>query len=301
MPSNSGKVRIEFGSTPGPALGPVGAPDQAGGLKAPADSDQGLTVPCYDDAAGCGVILPSPLRGSNTGPNRSPPASGMGPPQRVTTAPSSPGMMSPGKHTAPTSPVHSLDLEKMSLCGTENVSQQGGSLGGASLCNVFDDNSAIGASALMDMSIGSHPSSGPTSDRSQGSGGRQGMGLQPIGLIDPTRINPNPVFDSAGNPIHPGENASLITGCAALMDMSVGSNNGSKAGSKTGSSSSRSGGSSGGKGGRGSPASVDKNSIEGMKMEDDDEEQAPAGGTQPAGTMYAHYDAKFTWDGKRDE
>ena len=202
---------------------------------------------------------------------------------------------------SPMSPVNSLDLDKMSLCGTENVSQANESIGGASLCNVFDDHdpdSVIGASALMDMtmSLGSHPSSGP-SDRSQGSGSR----LQPIplGLIDPTRINPNPVFDSRGNLTQPGEDASLMAGCAALMDMSVGSgsnagsNAPSKTESKTGSNSSRSGGSSSGKGGRGSPASIDK--ADAMKMDEQ------PGGPAEEGAMYAHYDAKFTWDGKREE
>jgi len=40
----------------------------------------------------------------------------------------------------PFSPEHSLDLEKMSLTGTENISQAGESIGGASLLNVFNDN-----------------------------------------------------------------------------------------------------------------------------------------------------------------
>ena len=64
----------------------------------------------------------------------------------------------------------------------------------------------------------------------------------------------------------------------------------SKSESKTGSNSSRSGGSSSGKGGRGSPASIDK--ADAMKMDEQPAEE---------GAMYAHYDAKFTWDGKREE
>eukprot|EP00574_Skeletonema_japonicum_P007140 CAMPEP_0201729480 /NCGR_PEP_ID=MMETSP0593-20130828/19205_1 /ASSEMBLY_ACC=CAM_ASM_000672 /TAXON_ID=267983 /ORGANISM="Skeletonema japonicum, Strain CCMP2506" /LENGTH=713 /DNA_ID=CAMNT_0048221835 /DNA_START=79 /DNA_END=2216 /DNA_ORIENTATION=- len=39
----------------------------------------------------------------------------------------------------PFSPEHSLDLEKMSLTGTENISQADESIGGASLLNVFND------------------------------------------------------------------------------------------------------------------------------------------------------------------
>jgi hypothetical protein len=40
---------------------------------------------------------------------------------------------------SPFSPEHSLDLEKMSLAGTENISQADESIGGASLLNVFND------------------------------------------------------------------------------------------------------------------------------------------------------------------
>lgn len=42
-------------------------------------------------------------------------------------------------HKYPFSPEHSLDLEKMSLTGTENISQADESIGGASLLNVFND------------------------------------------------------------------------------------------------------------------------------------------------------------------
>jgi hypothetical protein len=47
---------------------------------------------------------------------------------------------SPPQQSHPFSPEHSLDLEKMSLAGTENISQAGESIGGASLLNVFNDN-----------------------------------------------------------------------------------------------------------------------------------------------------------------
>ena len=64
------------------------------------------------------------------------------------------------------SPVYSLGLDKMSLCGTEKIYQTGGSLGGALLCNVFDDpldSPGPGASVtdVNDMSLASnHPSDG---------------------------------------------------------------------------------------------------------------------------------------------
>lgn len=202
--------------------------------------------------------------------------------------------MSPG--------VHSLDLEKMSLCGTENVSQTGGSIGGASLCNVFDDNedSVVGPNALMDMtmSIGSHPSSGGRSDQSKGTFSPAGaMGLQPV----PLGLNPQTVF---------GDNASLIAG-STLMDMSVGSGTHSKTGSNR---SQNSGSSSGGrsKSGRGSPASMDKSSVEGGNKMDaqmdhqqfvDESRMSPpnAGDATSVMPVYAHHDFKFTWDGKREE
>mmetsp|Transcript_19068 Transcript_19068/g.31246 ORF Transcript_19068/g.31246 Transcript_19068/m.31246 type:complete len:720 (+) Transcript_19068:165-2324(+) len=53
---------------------------------------------------------------------------------------SSPPSRSPQQQSYPFSPEHSLDLEKMSLTGTENISQADESIGGASLLNVFNDN-----------------------------------------------------------------------------------------------------------------------------------------------------------------
>ena len=49
-------------------------------------------------------------------------------------------LSSPPTQKYPFSPEHSLDLEKMSLTGTENISQADESIGGASLLNVFNDN-----------------------------------------------------------------------------------------------------------------------------------------------------------------
>lgn len=198
----------------------------------------------------------------------------------------------------------------MSLCGIENVSQTGGSIGGASLCNVFDDHegSVVGASALMDMtmSLGSHPSSGPSDPSVGGNGTGQGGSEQAVGLQPtPLGLNPQAVFGEKF-----GESESL---CAqAPMDMSVGSGGNSQAGSKTGSqsggsksSSSRSKSKSKSSG-RGSPASMDKASVEGKIDEQqgqqpsfaDEGREQPPPSTQAAATpMYAH-DFKFTWDGK---
>jgi len=58
-------------------------------------------------------------------------------------------------HKFPFSPEHSLDLEKMSLTGTENISQTEESIGGASLLNVFNDNALTPRKPLNQrMSIG---------------------------------------------------------------------------------------------------------------------------------------------------
>lgn len=298
IPSNSGKVQVDWsGSTPeAPASDAGGIVCGAGGALAPARNifvgvgaappvtSSPSMPPCGDEAASasCGVILPSPLQSSNPAQSRYPTTSEMAPP------------LTPNANVAPMSPVHSLDLEKMSLCGTENVSQTGGSIGGASLCNVFDDGSMVGTGALMDgtMSIGSHPtsnSSGPSVT------GGQAMGLQPmpLGLHQP----------QADFGVGEGDDPYVQT----LMDMSVGSGSANidrgSQGSKT-SSSSRSKSSRGSRSGRESPASVHKASLQGGKMEvdgqqcgDDVREQPPPpGGIVP---MYAH-DFKFTWDGKRE-
>jgi len=194
------------------------------------------------------------------------------------------------------SPVHSLDLEKMSLCGTENQ-DAGGSIGGASLCNVFDDHedSVIGASALMDMtmSLGSHPSSGP-SVGDPSSRGSMTMGLHPI----PLGLSPHAVFGderSTGSALM--DMMSVGSGGGRSKDNSRGSSRGSRA--SCGSSSGRSK-SSGGR--SGSPASIDKGSL---KMEQEHHQYAEERWEQPPAAaplmpMYGQ-DFKFTWDGKREE
>ena len=294
IPSNSGKVQLDLSAVPGAT---AAATDTAGA----AQMGVGGGV-CGDNAAAvasCGVIMPTPLR-SSTGNslNRSPPASGT-------------QLQHLGNTMSPMSPsIHSLDLDKMSLCGTENVSQAGGSIGGASLCRVFDehDDSVIGAGALMDMtmSLGSHPSSGP-SDGSRGSGAAC-LGLQPIPL-GVHGVHPQSVF--GGGHTTDKENASLIAGCEALMDMSVGSGvthhsttNGTGAagsqqsGSASGSKSS-SGPSARSSAGRSdSPASFDKASVEGGVKMEVGEYPAPA----PLGAVGNNtQEFRFTWDGKREE
>ena len=295
IPSNSGKVQVDWSLPPTPSSGNSGPDVVCGAVGALSrgnvfvtTSQQSSGLPCGENAnnvaASCGVILPTPLRSSN---NRSPTTSAMAP--HPVTSPTPHNM---NHHMAPLSPdVHSLDLEKMSLCGTENVSQTGGSIGGASLCNVFDEHdSVVGANALMDMTMslgsGNMSSGQSTSQRSAGGGGQQGLGLHPI----PLGLHPQNVFgDSGGN--------------SAMMDMSVGSGNTgtstqqSKTDSKN-SSSSRSRGSGSRGSGRGSPASVDKASLEGgmMKMEQEEGEQH-----HQNQQLYADQDYKFTWDGKREE
>jgi hypothetical protein len=155
-------------------------------------------------------------------------------------------------HMYPLSP-NSLDIDKMSLCGTENISHGGGSLiGGASLMNVFEENDSLMANALMDMSVslGSGPSSGSSLAP------QRALGLQPM---------------SQGQ-AHPHENYGdheSLMGASALMDLSVGSasqsrssvsGNGSKQNSSCGSAVHSSSGSSSKRNQRSlSPASIDKN------------------------------------------
>ena len=202
IPSNSGKVQVDW-YTPAQASASAN--------------------PCATTSV-CGGMLPmpSPLVARS---NRSSQDLSVASPTLMPYPPMSPG---------------SLDLEKMSLCGTENISQGGGSIGGASLLNVFGENdSLIGTGALMDMSmsLGSHPSSGGSLTLP---GQRMGLGLGHGPII--AGINQS-VF---------GEQES-IDGASALMDLSVGS------GSRHGSSS-RSGNGSSSRSGRESPASMDKNS-----------------------------------------
>lgn len=251
IPSNSGKVQLDL-STLGGEKATLAA---AGGGGAPAFSTYPQDAPASPShqAKGspnipCGDMLTSSIQSFNRCPNL---------------------------NLSPMSPV-SLDLDKMSLCGTENVSQGGGSIGGVSLCNVFDDpsESTVVATNLMDMtmSLGSHihPSTGVTDGSGGNNNARIGLGLH------------------QAQPSHTdfGDNYSSVH----RMDMSVGSGtpiNGWGAGSSQPSNSS--GGSSSRSRRSGSPASIDKASVDGnWKMED-----TPA----PAKTQ----DTQFTWDDIRDE
>ena len=221
IPSNSGKVQVDWS-----AAGRGGT--AAGSLSS--SSSKGVGLPCGGgNAATCGGILSSPLVGRGTASRRST----MG----------SSGVTSPLR---PMSPVNSLDFDKMSLCGTEIISLGGGSVGGASLCNVFEEHdSVIGASVMMDMSmsLGSHPSSGDSAAQRGGGGG-----------------------------IHHTQSAfggqESVMGASALMDMSVGSGTNSKAASQgSGGNSSASGNQSSGSRGsrhssRGSGRSISPASIE---------------------------------------
>ena len=242
IPSNSGKVQLDL-STLG---GEKATSAAAGGGGAPAFSTYPQDAPASPShqAKGSpnipvGDMLTSSIQSSNRCPNL---------------------------NLSPMSPVHSLDLDKMSLCGTENVSQGGGSIGGASLCNVFDD------PLESTMSVGSHihPSTGVTDGIGGNNHARIGLGLH------------------QAQPSHAdfGDNDSSVH----RMDMSVGSGtliNGWGAGSSQPSNSS--GGSSSRSRRSGSPASIDKASVDGnWKMED-----------TPAGVKTQ--DTQFTWDDIRNE
>lgn len=161
----------------------------------------------------------------------------------------------------------------MSLCGTENVSHTGGSIGGASLCNVFDDTdeSGVGTNNLMDttVSLGSNHSTGPSEPSSE-----VAMGL---------RLSPRPVG---------GDERSTGTG---LMDMSVGSGVDSRSKNHSESSRESAGSSSGRSKNSGgvrshSPASINKDAL----FVDESREQPPP-------THAYGHDVKFSWDGKREE
>ncbi|KAL3756236.1 hypothetical protein ACHAWU_007187 [Discostella pseudostelligera] len=212
-PSNSGKVQLDL-STLGSSV-EVGA--AMGGTTPRSSPPLAPTLPC-------GVMLTSPLRRSSAGLYRAA--------MPCTTAPPPPhsqaGSMYGTTHhldSTPTSPVFSLDLDKMSLCGTENVSTMGGSIGGASLCHVFDDhedNSSAGVGAtLMDMtvSVGSHPS-GATSSSNYSP--QSGLGLN----HHPASHAHQESRDSMNNPQSSslyGDSESLIGVSSAIMDFSVGS------------------------------------------------------------------------------
>eukprot|EP00804_Cyclotella_cryptica_P009438 CCRYP_017753-RA/>CCRYP_017753-RA protein AED:0.02 eAED:0.02 QI:263/1/1/1/0.66/0.5/4/2690/869 len=216
IPSNSGKVQVDFS-----------AAAVEGESSPPPPVKEG---PCGNVAVSCGGMLPVP----------------------------SPIVGRRQHHESFASPVYplspnSLDIDKMSLCGTENISHGGGSLiGGASLMNVFEENDSLMANALMDMSVslGSGPSSGSSLAP------QKALGLQPM---------------SQGQ-AHPHENYGdheSLMGASALMDLSVGSasqsrssvsGNGSKQNSSSGSAVHSSSGSSTKKNRRSlSPASIDKN------------------------------------------
>ena len=285
IPSNSGKVQLDLSNLGGPS--PSGAPTFIG---APPQAPQQVhhqhheTVPttaaCGAACGDGGVILPTPLR-STQQPKHSPPSSAaMGPPAPL----SSPGFNN-NNAIAPLSPgsmVNSLDLDKMSLCGTENVSHAGGSIGGASLCNVFDDNddSIIGSGNLMDMTM------------SLGSGGT---------IIGSQQTGKSPSTQSLQLGLHyaGGENESLI-------DMSVGS--GGANSKMENSQNSGSGGSSSRSRRSGSPASIDKadvdnvsNKIAEIHQQFLDEAYQPPAGQQETPVPVYGQDFKFSWDSKREE
>eukprot|EP00956_Cyclotella_meneghiniana_P016156 scaffold25389_cov71-Cyclotella_meneghiniana.AAC.5 len=205
IPSNSGKVQFDLSA----------AAFEGDATSPPAAREEG---PCGQVAVSCGGMLPVPS-----------PIVGRRQQQENPMVPLSP---------------NSLDIDKMSLCGTDNISQGGSILGGASLMNVFEEHdSIVGANALMDMSVslGSVPSSGSSLQHN-----RTAIGLQPC----------------HGTRDQYGDHESMM-GASALMDLSVGgsaasarssmSGNGSKTHSSSGSSSNKS------KKNRSlSPASIDK-------------------------------------------
>lgn len=232
IPSNSGKVQLDLST-----LGGHGSSNSSTG---PASSGGSRGVAA--DGGGRGLqteVAPSP--------SFSPQISTCG------------DLLTPN---SPVSPGYSLDLDKMSLCGTENISQAGGSLGGASLCNVFDDptldSPEAGTTSLMD---GSLPSEG-----TRGTSGSENYDAQ-FGLGPP---QPRPMTQSSGvSAPEFGENESLM-GTSARMDMSVdsGPHSGS---SKQSSSPSKGQNSSSDCSSRGSsmtrrsgsPSSIDKASFDG--------------------------------------
>ena len=288
IPSNSGKVQVDFAGVAG--RGMAASTSRSAG--------RGVGGPCGAGHTGatCGgiLILPSPLGRSNK--------------QRQTNF-GTPGVTSPTAMPHPMSPVNSLDLDKMSLCGTEIISHGGGSLGGASLCNVFEEHdSVMGASVLMDMSmsLGSHPSSGGSVVTTPVTGHRVGGGGG--------AYNPHGVF---------GEQESMM-GTSALMDLSVGSgtsnskapSNGSAWNSSGSGNHSGSGGSSSrnsrGSGRSTSPASMDKSSggassgkVVGFVGEHlgggPSPSPIPASGDRESGGPLHGQDFMWAWDGKSKE
>jgi hypothetical protein len=251
IPSNSGKVQLDLSTLGGG--GAASVPSSGG--DAPVFVNNPQVAPLYSSPQAnisLGIACVDKLASSLQNSNRCP--------------------------LSPMSPVYSLDLDRMSLCGTENISHAGGSIGGASLCNVFDDPSdgPVGTSNLMDMtmSVGSHPSSGGT----YGSNSVNNYTPIAIGL----GLHQKPPLDVTAQ-TNFGENDSAMQ----RMDMSVGSGTQSKDGAGTKSSSS--GGSSSRSRRSGSPASIDKASADGnWNMED------------PPATARTQ-DMQFIWGDKRDE
>jgi hypothetical protein len=239
IPSNSGKVQLDLSS--------VAFDHNNLGDTSPHSAREG---PCGNVAVSCGGMLPvpSPIVGRRQ------------------------NQESVSSHVYALSP-NSLDMDKMSLCGTtDNLSHGGSLLGGASLINVFDE--ASGANALMDMSV-SLSSSGPSSGASLVT--NRGLGL---------------VQDQVPQHEAFGDHESLM-GASALMDFSVGSASQSRSSTSgngsTGKHNSSESSSSSKRNRRSlSPASIDKNLV---------------GNPESTGEIVQQSvpQARWTWDGKSKE
>lgn len=120
---------------------------------------------------------------------------------------SSPPSRSPQQQHYPFSPEHSLDLEKMSLTGTENISQADESIGGASLLNVFNDNPLSPLKPLNNttMSIGDASTPVPS------------LGLSNIGDQD-SMMGISLMLDSSvkGMNQHADDQGSVMGGASAM-------------------------------------------------------------------------------------
>jgi len=209
VPSNSGQVQIDFNMS--------------------AVRSEGATAASVDVAAPtCGAFMPmlSPIQKRSA--------------NQV-------GSQSQQQVTAPLSP-NTLDLDKMSLCGTENNSQSGQPISGADLLNVFDEDNqiSVGKSNLMDMmSIGSQPSTGSSFGPANNS--LQDSMMSPTSQQMMMGLNPSSVF---------GEES--VAKFAA--DMSFASGTMSKTSQHSSSSSNKTGSRGSNKSQRSvSPASIDKN------------------------------------------
>lgn len=240
VPSNSGKVQLDLSTLGGRGSSSTG----------PASSGGSRGVAHGGDGGGGGLqqqVAPSSLF--------SPQIASCG------------DLLTPN---SPTSPGYSLDLDKMSLCGTENISQAGGSLGGASLCNVFDDptldSPEAGSASLMDGSLPSNETRGTSG--SDNYDARFGLGPpQPRPMTQSSGVSA-PEFD---------ENESLM-GTSTRMDMSVDSGHHSGSSKQSsipskGQNSSSDGSSRGSSMTRrsGSPSSMDKASVDGGDVNREDQ------------------------------